>query len=29
MNVLEIFTRHKLEGKTVLKCKENRTYPEA
>jgi hypothetical protein len=29
MNVLEILTRHKLEGETVLKCIENRAYLEA
>jgi hypothetical protein len=27
MNALEILTRHKLEGKTVLKYKGNRAYP--
>jgi hypothetical protein len=29
MNALEILTRYKLESKTVLKCKQNRAYPEA
>ena len=29
MNTLEILTKHKLGGKTVLKCKVNKAYPEA
>jgi hypothetical protein len=29
MNALEILTRYKLEGKTVLKFKGIRAYPEA
>ena len=29
MKTLEILTRHKLGGKTMLKCKGNSVYPEA
>jgi hypothetical protein len=29
MNALKILTRHKLQGKIVLKCKGNKAYPEA
>jgi hypothetical protein len=29
MNALEILTWHKLEGKTVVKCKGNKACPEA
>jgi hypothetical protein len=29
MNTLKILTRHKLGGKTMLKYKGNRVYPEA